>query len=297
MENKKIEDSIMSIELKYSKDKDNPVKVFDSFKLMFQSIIDSQTELVRKINPTLNVDFLLTDVKSASIWADMTRRTITIEKENGTLLKDETKGDVNEYVNRSTELIIQKMAESKNNPIHSDDVINLTNEINKIAVETKISETPNYKVPNIVLIADALEMATKATKLLSEEDSFEFIRKDKEPISVNKVYTDIDKSKLVSEAKEKIVESEKSMLLKIKIADFLGTTKWKFLTSEGKSIDVKIDDSGWLDNFHNSGKTALVSGDSLNVDGILKETFDKYGTPIDSEYTITKVKGIVHGEN
>ena len=102
MENKKIEDSIMSIELKYSKDKDNPVKVFDSFKLMFQSIIDSQTELVRKINPTLNVDFLLTDVKSASIWADMTRRTITIEEENGTLLKDETKGDVNEYVNRST---------------------------------------------------------------------------------------------------------------------------------------------------------------------------------------------------
>lgn len=297
MNNKRIEDSTMSIELKYSKDKDNPVKVFDSFRLMFQSIIDTQTELVRKINPTLDVDFLLTDVKSASIWADMTRRTITIEEEPGTLLKDETNGDVNEYVNRSTEVIVQKMANSQNTTINSDDVIEIGNEIDEIAKETKISETPNFKAPNIVMIADALEMATKATKLLSEEDSFEFIRKDKEPISVKKVYTDIDKSKLVSEAKEKIVETDKSMILKIKIADFLGTTKWKFLTIEGKSIDVKIGDSGWLDNFHNSGKTALVSGDSLDVDGILKETFDKYGTLIDSEYTITKVKGVVHYEN
>ena len=297
MDKKKIDDSIMSIELKYSKDKDNPVKVFDSFKLMFQSVIDTQTELVRKINPTLNVDFLLTDVKSASIWADMTRRTITIEEEPGTLLKDETTGDVNEYVNRSTEVIIQKMANSQNSTIHSNDVIEIANKIDEIAKETKISESPNFKAPNIVVIADALEMATKSTKLLSEGDSFEFIRKDKEPISVKKVYTDIDKSKLVSEAKEKIVEIEKAMILKIKIADFLGTTKWKFLTVEGKSIDVKIDDSGWLDNFHNSGKTALVSGDSLDVDGILKETFDKYGTLIDSEYTITKVKGIVHYES
>lgn len=53
---------------------------------------------------------------------------------------------------------------------------------------------------------------------------------------------------------------------------------------------------GWI-IFTTVEKQLWYTGDSLNVDGILKETFDKYGTPIDSEYTITKVKGIVHGEN
>ena len=294
MESKKIEDSKMSIELKYSKDKENPIKVFESFRLMFESVINTQTELVRKLNPLLNVEFVLTDVKSASMWADLTRKTITVEDDRQSLLKDETKGDVNEYVNRSTEALFQKMAESKNKILHSNDILALAKEINEIAKETKTIESPNYKAPDVLLIADAFENAKKATKLLSNDDSFEFIRVGKEPISVSKVQTEIDKSALVSETKEKVVERLQSMTLKIKIADFLGTTKWKFLTEEGKSIDVKIDDSGCLDNFHNNGNTFLASGDSLKVDGIIKETFDKFGTLIDSEYTITKVKGIEH---
>lgn len=297
MGSKKIEDSKMSIELKYSKDKENPVKVFESFKLMFESIIDTQTELVRKVNPLLNVEFVLADVKSASIWVDLTRITITVEDDRQSLLKDETQGDVNEYVNRSTEAIIQKMAESKNKVLHSSDVLALANEINEIAKETKTIESPNYKAPDVLLIADALENAKKATKLLSNDDTFDFVRLGREPISVSKVQTDIDKSTLISETKEKVVERTQSMTLKIKIADFLGTAKWKFLTEEGKTIDVKIDDSGWLYNFHNSGNTFLASGDSLRVDGIIRETFDKLGNLIESEYTITKVNGIIHNEN
>lgn len=68
MGSKKIEDSKMSIELKYSKDKENPVKVFESFKLMFESIIDTQTELVRKVNPLLNVEFVLAEEFLSIIW-------------------------------------------------------------------------------------------------------------------------------------------------------------------------------------------------------------------------------------
>lgn len=296
MGNKKIEDSTLSIELKYSKDKDNPVKVFESFKLMFESIINTQTELVRKINPLLDVDFILTDVKSASIWADVTRKTVTIEEDGQSLLKDETKGDVNEYINRSTELLIQRMAESRDKVIHSSDVIELSKAINEIAKETKIVETPNYKEPDILQIVDSLENAKKATRLLTDTDSFEFIRQEKEPISVTKVQTEIDRTALIQEQKNRIEEKDISMILKIKIADFLGTAKWKFLTEDGKSIDVRIDDSSWLDNFHNSGSTALASGDSLKVDGKLKQVFDKFGTLLESEYTITKVKGIVHNE-
>lgn len=293
---RKIENSIMSIELKYSKEKDNPIKVFESFKLMFQAIITTQTELIRKLNPLLDVDFLLTDVKSASIWADITRKIITVEDDSESLLADETQGDVNEYINHSTKLFIEKMADSKNKVIKSNDVIDLTNCINKIAKETNVDNTPNFQIPNVLTIAEALETATKATKLLSEGDSFEFIRSGEKNISVSNVYTEIDKSKLVTELKEKIVEEPVSMTLKIKIADFLGTAKWKFLTEDGKSIDVKIEDSGWLENFHNNANTTLASGDSLQVEGNLKKTFDKYDTLIETEYTIKKIKGIIRNE-
>jgi|GEM_PF-2620407 len=292
----KFEDLKLSIELKYSKEEVNPVTVLESFKLMFEAVMKIQTELVRKANPLLNIDFVLADVKSASILGKLITKVITVEETQAELLVDETKGNLKDYVTNSTELVIKKMANSKENIIHNHDIHELVDEIKEIADSTKISETPNYKGPSLGAFADALNKAQQATNLLPTQDSFCFIRDKQEPISLNKVYIEIDKNSLLSEDKSKIIERDVAMTLKIKIADFLGTAKWKFLTEEGKIIEAKIDDDGWLDNFHNNGSPTLCSGDALEIDAHITESFDSSGKLVDTEYVITKIKRIVHYE-
>ncbi|MGP1426923.1 MAG: hypothetical protein ACTTI0_00360 [Treponema sp.] len=292
----KFEDLKLSIELKYSKETVNPVKVLESFKLMFESVMKIQTELVRKANPLLNINFVLADIKSASVWGDLVTEVITVEETGNELLTDETKGNLNDYITKSTELVIQKMAHSKERIIHNHDIHELVDKIKEIADSTRVSETPNYKKPSLTVFADALDDANQATNLLPMQDSFYFIRDKQEPISLNKVYIEIDKKSLLSEDKSKIIERDAAMTLKIKIADFLGTAKWKFLTEEGKIIEAKIDDDGWLDNFHNNGSPTLCSGDALEIDAHITESFDSSGKLVDTEYVITKIKRIVHYE-
>jgi len=263
---------------------------------MFESVMKIQTELVRKANPLLNINFVLADIKSASVWGDLVTEVITVEETGNELLTDETKGNLNDYITKSTELVIQKMAHSKERIIHNHDIHELVDKIKEIADSTRVSETPNYKKPSLTVFADALDDANQATNLLPMQDSFYFIRDKQEPISLNKVYIEIDKNSLLSEDKSKIIERDVAMTLKIKIADFLGTAKWKFLTEEGKIIEAKIDDDGWLDNFHNNGSPTLCSGDALEIDAHITESFDSSGKLVDTEYVITKIKRIVHYE-
>jgi translation initiation factor IF-1 len=85
-------------------------------------------------------------------------------------------------------------------------------------------------------------------------------------------------------------------MLKVKIADFLGKSRWKFKLADGRTIEAKITDTHWLNMFHL--KSAIIGpGDSIEVQGVVKDMYDDNGKLIDSDYTITKVVKIHEAEN
>lgn len=87
---------------------------------------------------------------------------------------------------------------------------------------------------------------------------------------------------------EKIIETPIHIKLKIKIADFLGHSRWKFKLENGKTIDAKILDEVWLNKFHEK-KEILGPGDSIEIKGTVKDYYDETGNMIYSDYIINNV--------
>jgi hypothetical protein len=60
---------VESIGLDFIPEKENPVVLFESFSKLFNSIISIQTELVKKVDPLISVQFYLLDIHQGSIWS------------------------------------------------------------------------------------------------------------------------------------------------------------------------------------------------------------------------------------
>lgn len=283
-----IEDDVLSIELKFSPDEDRPDKVFNSFQIMFEALMAIQEDLIKKIDPLLDVNFFLTNVRAASIWSDMTRKTIVVKPNDSVLINPNPVGDVNRYVNQSTDTILANIGQ--NDELVKNESINMIiDQIDKIAKTTDVDKNPNFHPASKVVVANSIIEMEKSTSLLALSDSYSFSRPNgKSIIQIKHVYSDIDLETLRNEDVVKVIESNIDTVLKIKIADFLGNSKWKFKLSTGKSIDAKIEDIDWLESFHNHN-TLLGPGDSLHIQGNLKEYVDAVGNVVESEYIILKV--------
>jgi hypothetical protein len=105
-------------------------------------------------------------------------------------------------------------------------------------------------------------------------------------------------SELKRELANRIEETPIHQHFKIKIVDFLGKSRWKFVLSDGRTITARILDDVWLAKFHAHSET-IGSGDSIEIDGIVKDTYDESGNLLDSEYTINhvvKLHNVTKGE-
>lgn len=90
---------------------------------------------------------------------------------------------------------------------------------------------------------------------------------------------------------ERVLTGKYEVYLKVKKPDYLGQSMWEF-KYEGKLIQAKIHDSGWLERFQQ--KTVLLGpGDSIRALVEVKVSYDKYGEVIASHYTILNVKEII----
>ena len=82
---------------------------------------------------------------------------------------------------------------------------------------------------------------------------------------------------------------------KIKTADFLGKSRWKFKIHDNSTVEAKILDEKWLARFH-ARIITIGSGDSIEILGALKETFDEFGKCIDRQYIINEIVRVIKPE-
>jgi hypothetical protein len=118
---------------------------------------------------------------------------------------------------------------------------------------------------------------------ISGEDGKEFVKLDKEQ------FEDI------SAPNDHIVEdcfytSEQRMRLIVIKPVLKGNSRWTFKTSENKTIEARIEDETWKDDF-DEGNIKLFAGIGLEVLVALQYKKDKYGKPIEdtTKYSIKKV--------
>jgi len=152
---------------------------------------------------------------------------------------------------------------------------------------TGVKENPNYKPPNKLTIAGAIDSLGKSTTMLAASDKYYF-QDTHGKKEIRKVYTDIDYDEIKREMAKKITEMPIHLKLKIKTAVFLGNSRWKFKLDDNHTVDAKILDETWLAKFH-AQAIRIGPGDSIEISGILKETFDDFGKCIDTQYIINEV--------
>lgn len=274
------------IELDFLSDEDDPLKVFESFKLMIESQISIQSELLKAANPLGHISFTLSEIQKSSILASMTRSFINVESEKNELFDSMLKGNMNEYIDQSNKIILNKLSESKTEAFTKTDIKNILSEIDMIADKTGVKENANFKLPAGKKIIEGITKAKEAVDTLPNR-TYTF-NPAQTKIEISKINLDITEQS----SEQKLIEqcTKCNMILKIKLADFLGESKWKFITPDNIQIDAKILDKDWLERFHQS-EEHLASGDSLDVEVDIKETNNQK-----NEYTIMKVNKVISDE-
>ncbi|MDR1107044.1 MAG: hypothetical protein LBL44_11860 [Treponema sp.] len=266
---------------------ESPVVLFDSFSKMFTSIININTELIKKVDPLIDVQILLLDIKHGSIFSDYIKKILIPEKEDNVTAYPDVKGDVLDYSEISQSGIIDTLSEAGERIIKNDKINEIHEKIMGFSSVTGVDANLNYRPPNKITLANAIDLLGESTKMLAIGDKYYFQNKSGEK-EIRKIYTDIDYNELKREMSKKIVEHPIHLRLKIKIADFLGKSRWKFKLENNTTIEAKILDKEWLEKFHLKIET-IGPGDSIEISGTVTDIFDDFGNRIDSQYTILKV--------
>jgi translation initiation factor IF-1 len=222
------------------------------------------------------------------------KKFIIPEKNDGFIIPPEGKGDIPHYSNLAQDYILDHITEKRNEIIKNDKIDEINERIIEFSKTTGVNENKYYQSPNKFVIATAIDLLGQSTRMLDVADRYYFERGN-EKKEISRIFTDIDYDKIKKEMVKKIEEVPIHQILKIKIADFLGKSRWKFKLVDGKTIDAKIEDKTWLNLFH-SKQVKIGSGDSIEIDGVVTITYDAIGNIIDTQYTISKV-GLIHEAN
>lgn len=136
---------------------------------------------------------------------------------------------------------------------------------------------------SMINIGNSLSNSNRNCFSISGEDGKEFVKLDK------------DQFEDISAPNDHIVEdcfytSEQRMRLIVIKPVLKGNSRWTFKTSENKTIEARIEDELWKDNF-DEGNIKLFAGIGLEALVALQYKKDEYGKPIDdtTKYSIKKV--------
>ena len=270
---------------------ESPVLLFNSLSKMFASIIQIDTEVIKSVDPLIDVQFLLVDVKHSSIFTRYLKKIIIPEKDDNVTVYPDVRGNIMEYSNRSQGKVIDALVEKEGQIIRNEEINEIYEKIIECSSVTGVSENPNFRAPSKLTLADAIKSLSESTTMLSISDKYYF-QDNSGKKEIRKIYTDIDYNEIKREMAKKITEMPIHLKLKIKTADFLGRSRWKFKIYDNTTVEAKILDEKWLAKFHAQVIT-IGPGDSVEILGILKETFDEFGKCIDRQYIINEIVRVV----
>jgi hypothetical protein len=283
----KIITEVNTIGLDFTPETESPVVLFDSFSRLFTGIININTELIRKVDPLIDVQYLLLNIRNGSIYSDVIKKIIIPEEEDNVTVFSEVKGDILNYSNLSQDGIIDSLTEKEEEIIKNEKIDEIQDKIVEYSSATGVNANLNFRPPNKITLANAIDLLSQSTTMLATGDKYYFQGKTGRK-AIRKIYTDIDYNELKRRMAKKIIETPIHLILKIKIADFLGKSRWKFKLDNNATIEAKILDENWLEKFHS--KIAVIGpGDSIEISGIVTDTYDDFENLIDSQYTILEV--------
>lgn len=255
MEIKKEYDFELNLEFKGVK---NPSEAFSQLSKFYDKLLILDNHIAYNISTDIKLEYELVGLEYGSILSKIKQH---IENVPDEILKEILNpqallGHLLVYVkHRILKAIENKEIKSKN------DLDKLTNDINN-QISSKVPDNVMALSVNNYFILNMINDISIQAKNLKKGESFYF-RSGSKRAKVNNS-SNINMPKILNELGNETYVQERIEILKIKTMDLLSdSSTWK-LKREGKTINVKILDSEWLEEYHNR-KFVIQPNDYLKL--------------------------------
>jgi hypothetical protein len=253
-------ESLFCIEIDYIKDSENPSRIFKCMSMLIDNIQELDQLLIQSVDSNVKPVLLLEDVKEGSLRAWLT--TLIREVPDDGLRTLDWKPFIGQYLVKAKHFMLEYL-NGRDEITSKEEIKELQQGLTVIAKETGISKTAFYQPPNAQKIVKGVGLLTTPLNELNKQDRVRFFTKTDEtgvPFNVEFNYSpDRIEDLLVRE----IIESTRTMILKVKKPDYLGTSMWVFKHGK-RSVEAKILDIQWLTDFQNR-QVDIRPGDSIRA--------------------------------
>ncbi len=264
----------------------NPANVFRALSDLVNSFQELDRHLLMSIDLDIKPVIFLEDVEQGSIIAWLKDALQSLDDKDVEELN--FKRIVGTFLNKARYTIIdftQKNVAFDN----KEQVEQLQQQIIKQAEESDIKTLPIYSpVASRTLLGD-IGNIQEALTYLGDEDEASYLTSTSE-VSFNRNFS-VSPEIVENILTKEIIESNSTMILKVKKPDYLGESKWEF-KYESRKLEAKIKDAKWLADYH-SGKIDIRPGSSLRVSMNILVKYDHDNEVISTQYEIAKIIEII----
>lgn len=285
-------DADFAIYIDFKKDVGKPQRIFQTADALIRALQKVDKSLCNTIDSKISPVMMLEEIEAGSlrIWL---KNLLEVVDDQG-LKELSWKPIVGSYLVKAKYAIINWCNKGELNE-NKESLLELSNEIKKIAQETDVRYLPDYKAPNIAELVDAIKDISESKNFLDKQDRLQYISGNgKEPLEFD-LSIDWTPEKFEDFLTKEIVEyPETPMILAIKKPDYLGLSAWE-LRHGRKKILAKIEDEQWLKDFQDRKKD-VRPGDALRC-RVKQKCYYGYDNELVAEkYTINKIEEVLENK-
>ena len=281
---------LFTFTVEYSEESPHPEKIFSSIAKTIEGMQFLNDELIKCLDLEATNSLTLHSVEKGSIKVVLGN--IIKTAENCEFTKEYIeKGSA--FLKNSTAEVIKLIGHNKRPT--PENITAVEDEIRKEALKSGFNDLDAYSDISRVNLLKGVSLINSGIKTLppSNKVYFSLENEDVDLTGGVELNDDIIKSLTTdSEVKEKQI-----VTLMIKKVDLIGESKWQFkynyAPNKIKLINAKIMDQKWLEKWKNK-EISLKHGDSLIVEVIFEQGFNKSLNKITENMIITKVLKVIN---
>ncbi len=268
----------------------NPNRVFRSMADLLDTFQDLDTTLSEVVGVKVDNTLVLEDIQRGSLKTII--RNLVHDLPDKDLRDANFKRILGHYLVKGKYAVL-KWCQEIPKLTSPDQVDALEGELVRIAEETNINQLPAYRAPDRVKLLTNISSIQKSTRYLTEEDSVHYTCYEGSSKITDAI--EISDSSVEAVLIMETLDDCSEAILKVKKADYLGTSKWAF-KFEGHAIDVSITDHEWLDKFQNK-LVSVQPGDSIRGTLVRYISYGHDNEVLSVRYELEHVRQVIEAKN
>lgn len=262
-------------------------RVFEIAADLIHALEDVDSVLAKSVDSSIQTSMIIEDLQKSSIRILLKN---LLKAANDDALKNlDWKPLVGQYLVKAKYAVLRWLDQdaSVDHPPH---IVDLTNEIARLARDTDVRHLPDYPPPNPTRLVQSLEglqsvkrrfrEGERLTITLGKEDYHVHLEADWSPLELVKDAT----------GPKELVNEQELYLLVHKI-DLLGGSQWTFKLGKA-SIRAAIADANWKKDYA-ARKVSLLPGDALHVILRVEQKYSERGELTETKHSITRVIAVI----